>query len=312
MQPGFSIAAVGELLWDLLPDGSQLGGAPANFAVMCAHLAAADSTDRRDDEVFLVSRVGDDPLGRHALHQLAALSVNPDHISIDPEHATGSVTVKFDSGASPDYAICENVAWDYLPETPQSTALAPALDAICFGTLAQRSEITRRTLRSLVEATRPDCMRVFDVNLRDPYWTPESVAWGCAHATILKMNHEEVPRVVHATGADVPASALDSARELLRQFPIELVAITRGAKGSLLVTRKAADEHPGVAARVVDPVGAGDAFTAAITICMLRGLPLPLISQTANRWGAWAAAQRGGMPGDQLRQPPNEKNRPSH
>ncbi len=114
MQTGFRIAAIGELLWDFLPGGPQLGGAPANFAAMCANLAAADSTNPAD-EILLVSRVGDDPLGRQALEQLAAAGVKPDHISIDSSHATGTVTVEFTSDASPIYRIHDDVAWDYIP-----------------------------------------------------------------------------------------------------------------------------------------------------------------------------------------------------
>ncbi len=123
------------------------------------------------------------------------------------------------------------------------------------------------------------------------------VAWGCVHASILKMNHEEVPRIARALEASAEEQPLlETARFLLRQFPIELIAITRGANGSLLVTRNATHDHPGVAADVVDLVGAGDAFTAALTFSVLRQLPLPLVAETANRWGAWAATQRGGMP----------------
>lgn len=293
-QTVFRIAAIGELLWDMLPDGPQLGGAPANFAAMCAHLAFADFHSP-DSEVFLVSRVGDDALGRQALDQLAARPVRLDHVSTDAKHATGSVGVEFQSVESPSYAIQEDVAWDYIPETPEMIAFASTLDAVCFGTLAQRSAVTRGTLRRFVESASAGCVRVFDVNLRDPYWTPEMLGWGCAHATIVKMNHEEVPRVAQAL--DIPEqTAIPIAKALLRRFPIELVAVTRGAHGSLLVARNETHDHPGIPAEVVDLVGAGDAFTAALTLAVLRRFSLAESSEEANRWGAWAAAQRGGMP----------------
>lgn len=296
MQSSFRIAAIGELLWDLLPDGPQLGGAPANFAAMSANLSAGVSANSAD-KVFLVSRVGDDSLGAQALNQLGAHNVGLDYISIDPERATGSVTVTFDSNAGPAYRIGEDAAWDYIPESPELENLAPTLDAICFGTLAQRSPVTRKTLRSLVEATGSNCVRVFDINLRAPYWTPDVLAWGCSHATVLKMNHEEAPQLARVLDASLPEQTLlQTAHFLLRRFPIELVAITRGEKGSLLVTREETCDHPGVAAEVVDPIGAGDAFTAAVTHCLLRQIPLAQVVETANRWGAWVATQRGGMP----------------
>jgi fructokinase len=296
MQPHFRIAAIGELLWDLLPDGPQLGGAPANFAAMSASLAMAVSSNP-EDEIFLISRVGDDPLGRHAFEQLATHGVALDHISIDSAHATGTVTVSLAAATGPTYRIEEDAAWDYISETPHLTALAPTLDAICFGTLAQRSPVTRKTLRRLVDSTRSNCVRIFDVNLRAPYWMAEALSWGCAHATILKMNDEEVPHLARAL--DAPAqekTPLQIAHFLLGRFPIKLVAITRGAKGSLLVTREAMYDHPGVAAKVVDAIGAGDAFTAALTYSVLRKISLPCMAEAANRWGAWVAAQRGGMP----------------
>jgi fructokinase len=291
MRPHFRIAAIGELLWDMLPEGPQLGGAPANFAAISANLALEDA-----DQIFLISRVGDDPLGRPALQELAAHGVLLDYISVDPERATGTVTVTLNADRVPTYRIEPEVAWDAIPETPQLSALAPTLDAICFGTLAQRSRVTRATLRRLISGTRPDCVRVFDVNLRAPYWTPEILLWGCACATILKMNEEEVPQLAHAVDAPKEQTPEAVAQFLLARFPIQLVAITRGSNGSLLVTREAVLEHPGIAAEVADTIGAGDAFTAGLTCSMLHRFPLPSIAEAANRLGAWVASQHGGMP----------------
>ncbi len=296
MQPRFRIAAIGELLWDLLSDGPQLGGAPANFAAMSANLVAPVSSIS-EDEIFLISRVGDDPPGRQALNLLAAHGLVPDYISIDREHATGSVTVALSEDGVPQYRIEQEAAWDYVPETPLLSVLAPTLDAICFGTLAQRSPVTRKTLRSWVDATLPNCVRVFDVNLRAPYWTPESLRWGCACATILKMNEEEVLHLAQALDASPQEqTSLKVARVLLSRFPIQLIAITRGAKGSLLITREAVHDHPGIAAEAADTIGAGDAFTAALTYSVLRQLPLPSMAEAANRLAAWVTTQRGGMP----------------
>lgn len=295
MRKPLRVAAIGELLWDLLPEAPQLGGAPANFAAMLAQMFACDVA-KSDGKVFLVSCVGNDPLGIQARQQLIARSVHPDFIAIDRTRPTGTVEVQLDAGQGPHYRIYSNVAWDAVPETPQLAALAPTLDAICFGTLAQRSPMTRTTLRSIVASTHPDCLRVFDVNLRAPDWTVDAIVWGCAHATIFKMNHEEVALVAKTIGAEEQSSPIQIAQSLLDQFPIELVAITRGSQGSLLVSRDAVNDHPGIPTLVIDSIGAGDCFTAALTYFSLHHRPLPIVAEAANRWGAWAASQRGGMP----------------
>jgi fructokinase len=291
MRKPLRVAAIGELLWDLLPDGPALGGAPANFAAMLAQMSACSA-----DEVFLVTCVGHDPLGVQAREQLIAHHVRPDYIALDRSHPTGTVEVLLDVADGPRYRIHENVAWDYIPETPPLLALTPTLDAVCFGTLAQRSPVTQATLRSLVAATRPECLRIFDVNLREPHWNVETVAWGCAHATVLKMNREELAPVAHAVGAADYPTPLQVAHFLLDRFPIQLIAITRGRHGSLLVTREAVHDHPGICAHGTDSIGAGDCFTAALTYASLRHRPLPVLAEAANHWGAWAASQRGGMP----------------
>ncbi|HZC43922.1 MAG TPA: PfkB family carbohydrate kinase [Acidobacteriaceae bacterium] len=295
MRKTLRVAAVGELLWDLLPDGPQLGGAPANFAAILAQVFACEAATP-SSEVFLVSSVGDDPLGIQARHQLIAHDVRPDFIAVDSTRPTGTVEVRLDAEWGPLYRICGNVAWDAVPETPQLAALAPTLDAVCFGTLAQRSLVTRTTLRALVHATRPGCLRVFDVNLRPPDWTADSIVWGCEHATICKMNHEEVMHVANAIGAGKQEDPLQVAQSLLERFPIHMVAITRGPQGSLLVTRDAVNDHPGIPAQLADSIGAGDCFAAALTYFSLHHRPLPAVAEAANRWGAWAASQRGGMP----------------
>ncbi|HTU49887.1 MAG TPA: PfkB family carbohydrate kinase, partial [Acidobacteriaceae bacterium] len=164
MRKPLRVAAIGEILWDLLPEGPQLGGAPANFAAILAQMFACDAATLAG-EVFLVTSVGDDPLGKLAREQLIAHQVRPDFIASDPNRPTGTVEVQLDAELGPRYRICNHVAWDNVPDIPQLAALAPTLDAICFGTLAQRSPATRTTLRSLVASTRADCLRVFDVNL---------------------------------------------------------------------------------------------------------------------------------------------------
>lgn len=284
----FQVAAIGELLWDLLPQGPRLGGAPANFIAMSAALG---------QQAYLISCVGEDNLGQRAIEELGEHGVLVNRIYRDASLPTGTVTVTLDPISGPSYRIHENVAWDQVPDSPALVEFAPTLDAICFGTLAQRSAATRGTLRHFVQQTRPDCLRVFDVNLRAPFWTEDMLAWGCSHATILKMNDDEVPLVARALGAPAHCKGLlECARFILDRFEVRLIAITRGENGSLLATREEVQEHPGISTRVADTVGAGDAFTAALTRYASLGGPLATMADAANRWGAWVASQPGGMP----------------
>ena len=287
------VVGLGELLWDLLPEGPRLGGAPANFAVMAGRLG---------DRAVVASRVGADALGRQALEQLVELPAEVGFLQTDSEYATGTVTVRLEGGDA-EYTFTEPVAWDRLAMTPEWRALAQEADAVCYGTLAQRAEVSRATIGEFLDETRPECVRVFDVNLRAPHWSGEVLRGGLARATILKLNAGELRHVLMGTGVcPHPVATADedellrAARRLLERYAVELVCITLGAEGSLLVTRRASHRHRGLAARVKDTVGAGDAFTAALTHYYLDGAPLAVLNEAGNRWGAWVASQAGGMP----------------
>ena len=287
------MVGLGELLWDLLPEGARLGGAPANFAVMAGRLG---------DRAVVASRVGADALGRQAQDELAELPVEGGFLQVDSEYATGTVTVRL-AGGEPEYTIHEPVAWDRLTMTPEWRELAQQADAVCFGTLAQRAKTSQATILAFLDSTRRECVRVFDVNLRTPYWSGEVLRGGLGRATILKLNAEELRHVLMGSGAcPHPVETADEeellrgAGRLLERYPVELVCLTLGAKGSLLVTRKEHHRHPGLAATVKDTVGAGDAFTAALTHYYLEGAELAVLNEAGNRWGAWVASQAGGMP----------------
>ncbi len=287
------VVGLGELLWDLLPEGARLGGAPANFAVMAGRLG---------NRAVVASRVGTDALGRQARDELAELPAEGEFLQSDSEYATGTVTVRLEGG-EPEYTIDEPVAWDRLAMTPEWRELAQQADGVCFGTLAQRAELSQRTILEFLDSTRRECVRVFDVNLRAPHWSGETLRGGLGRATILKLNAGELRHVLMGTGVcPHPLEEVDEdemlrgARRLLERYPVELVCITLGAKGSLLVTRREHHRHDGLAARVKDTVGAGDAFTAALTHYYLEGAPLAVLNEAGNRWGAWVASQAGGMP----------------
>ena len=291
------VLGLGELLWDVLPEGPRLGGAPANFSVMAGRLG---------NHAVLLSRIGRDDLGRMALNQIEPLPVDTSFVETDPAHETGTVTVNFESG-QPHYTIHHPAAWDFLELSDEWVRLAERADAICFGSLAQRGLESRQTIQSLAAQISSKCVRVFDVNLRAPFYSGEVVQESLELATVLKMNDAEVPLVLGllglpgaiepSPGPTGPDPLRRGAERLLSEFPtLKMVAVTRGDNGSLLVTRDEWDEHPGIAVKVADTIGAGDAFTAALTHYLLRGADLHTLNDAGNRWGSWAASQSGAMP----------------
>ena len=283
----YTILGIGELLWDMLPEGARLGGAPANYGVMAGRLG---------DRAAILSRIGRDALGDDALHALKDFPVDCGQLQIDPEQPTGTVTVKFDDG-QPSYTIHEPAAWDFFEPTEAWLGEVSRADAVCFGSLAQRGGQSRRTIHELVKATRPQCQKIFDVNLRAPFYSAEIVRDSLHLASVMKMNDAEAPLVLSLLGLGAAASLRESAERLLAEFAgLTLVAITRGGEGSLLVGRSEWNEHPGISTRVADTIGAGDAFTAAMTHYLLRGAPLATLNEAGNRWGSFVASQAGAMP----------------
>jgi fructokinase len=280
------VVGLGELLWDLLPAGKQLGGAPANFAYITSLLG---------DVGIPASRLGEDALGAEAIHRLGELALSTEFIQKDANHPTGTVKVEVDGTGQPRFEISESVAWDFLDWTPQWQKLAQQADAVCFGSLAQRSERSHSTIRSFLLASRQNAARVFDVNFRQHFYTTQVFAESLKLATVVKLNHEELPRIMHLFELE-HRSEEDSARRLLSLYALKLVCITRGNDGSLLVSADESNEHPGFKVKVADTVGAGDAFTAALVHGYLRGTSLAQINETANRVGAWVASQSGATP----------------
>ncbi len=286
------VLGIGELLWDMLPTGERLGGAPANFSVMAGRLG---------NHAVILSRIGRDDLGREAVHLLDPLPADTAYLQVDTMHETGRVTVEFNNG-QPEYTIHQPAAWDSLELSDEWVQLAERADAICFGSLAQRSVEARQTIQTLAAQTPSRCVRVFDVNLRPPFYSSEVIQESLELATVVKMNDAEVPLVLALLGMPVeeegqPGHLRQGAERLLAEFPtLQMVAITRGAHGSLLVNREEWHEHAGFPAKVADTIGAGDAFTAALTHYLLRGAELPVLNEAGNRWGSWVASQTGAMP----------------
>jgi len=215
----FVVVGLGEILWDILPAGKQLGGAPANFAY---HAQAIGS------EAVVVSRVGDDALGKEILTRLGELGLECGYIQTDTEHSTGTVTVELDEQGKPAYNIHENVAWDFIAAEPALVDFARKADAVCFGSLCQRHRVSRATIREFLGATRQDCIRVFDINLRQSYFDEEVVETMLEVADVLKLNDEELPVVARLVG--VKGAEDEVLSDLTSRYELRMIAVQRGAK----------------------------------------------------------------------------------
>ncbi len=284
MESNFVVAGIGELLWDVFPEGKRLGGAPVNFSYHCHQLGAGG---------YPVSAVGDDELGAEIRGVLVAEGVPDLHVSTDSAHPTGTVQVTLEQG-KPRYEICEGVAWDHIPMAEDLKQLAHLADAVCFGSLAQRHEDSRTSIHAFLEATRPETLRIFDVNLRQAFFSKDLIAASLEHANILKLSDEELPVLGEMFG--ITGTVFEQLESLRRRFDLRLIAYTRGPEGSLLVTEYETDSHPGVACTAVDTVGAGDSFTAALCMGLLQNLPLPKINHHANQVASYVCSQAGATP----------------
>lgn len=279
------IIGLGEILWDVFPDGRRLGGAPTNFAYHAHGMGASTA---------LVTAVGNDVPGRDIQASLADWGIDQQYVYVDPDHPTGSVTVRLDANGVPQYVIHEDVAWDHIPERPELLQEAAHCDAVCFGTLCQRSPVSRSTIQAFLRATLPDCLRVCDVNLRAPFYSPEELESLLAPANVLKLNDAELPIVAEILGLDARPS--ETAPRLLERLDLRLLALTRGGEGSILFSRDQISVHPGYTVPVVDTVGAGDAFTAALVKGLLAEKSLMEINFAANRVAANVCSHAGGTP----------------
>jgi fructokinase len=276
---------VGEVLWDLLPGGAQLGGAPANFACHARALGA---------DAGIVTRVGRDALGREVLERLSAAGLPAGLVQLDERAPTGTVTVRLEPGGVPCFTIHEGVAWDGLLASDEALAAAARADAVCFGSLAQRCEPARGSIRRLVAATRSDALRIFDVNLRQPFYSRETLDESLRLANVLKLNDGELPVLASLYGLD--GSVDEQLDALAGRFELRLVALTRGGHGSRLRGPAGASDHPGIEAAVRDTVGAGDAFTAALAMGLLLGWPLERTNARANEVAAFVCSCAGATP----------------
>jgi fructokinase len=283
--PPHTVVGLGEALWDVLPSGKHLGGAPLNFAYIASLLG---------ENAVIATRIGNDGLGSEIRTELSRRNLDLSGIQTDSELQTGTVEVSFRDG-QPEYEIRRPVAWDALEWSPKWHGLARKCDAVCFGSLAQRAPKSRITILKFLENTRPECLRVFDINLRKPFYTREVIESALPMTTILKMNDLELREIASIFG--VSAARMEQEMEaLLHKFSLRAVLVTRGERGAMAVSQHGMVQHPGFTVKVSDTIGAGDAFTAAATHCILAKMNLEKTLAVANWWASWVASQPGGMP----------------
>lgn len=280
----FTIAGIGELLWDVLEDSEKLGGAPINFAYHCRSFGA---------EAYAISSIGKDRRGKAALEELDTRGVATAHITEIGGVATGYVLANVDEAGVASYNFPEDVAWDRIQINQNTRKLAGTLDAICYGSLAQRSEISRRSILEYLDLLAPEALSVFDLNIRQNFYSEAIIRTSLEKADVLKLNDDEIKIIAEVE--DLAGDEEEQLKMLVRRYSLKLGVLTRGGSGSLLVSPSSVSNHPGYRTEIVDTIGAGDSFTA-VTVCgLLNKYPLDKINDHANRVAAFVCSRKGAM-----------------
>jgi len=282
------ILSCGEVLWDLFPEGARFGGAPANFACHAALLGG---------DVTMLSAVGKDIRGDEAVTILRGFGVEIYLVQHIADAITGSVGVNVDTAGKPSFEIHAGSAWDLINWTDALEAKVSEADAVYFGTLGQRGAVSRATIRRAMELARErGILRVLDVNLRSPFYDAALIRESIAHASVLKLSDDELSEVATACGIALDTKPEATLRSLLTRFGLHLVVMTRGAEGALFVSPNGVIDQPGIPTTVVDTVGAGDSFTAAFVLGILRGDAPEVILQKACEIASAVCSQSGAVP----------------
>lgn len=280
-----TIAGIGEILWDVLDDSEELGGAPVNFAYHAGALGA---------KAYAISTVGDDERGKAALVELRRRQMSTDHITVLKGSITGYVLAQVDSQGVASYTFPDNVAWDQIIMEEGTRSLAQKLDAICFGSLAQRSDISRERIINYLQIVNKNALKVFDLNIRQQFYTEEIIRSSLRCADVLKLNEEEIIRIAEMENLSGNEEA--QLKLLVDRYGLQLAVLTRGGQGSLLVSPSQVSNHSGYQAEVLDTIGAGDSFTATTILGLLKGYSLDEINDHANRVAAFVCSRKGAMP----------------
>ena len=280
------IVGLGEALWDVLPEGKKLGGAPANFAYHAGQFLGSDNT-------VAVSALGEDKLAEETIAALKEHGLN-DLLPRVP-YPTGTVQVTLDEQGIPTYDIKENVAWDNIPFSDEIQRVAANCRAVCFGSLAQRNVVSRATIQKFLDATPADCMKIFDINLRQNFYTPEVIQESMRRCNVLKINDEElvlIGRMFGYPGLDME----NKCWLILGKYNLDMLVLTCGTNGSYVFTpgQMSFQETPKV--KVADTVGAGDSFTGSFVGSILNGKSVPEAHHIAVQVSAYVCTQNGAMP----------------
>ena len=278
------VVGLGEVLWDMLPEGRKIGGAPVNFAYHAGQFGI---------DTMAVSAIGNDKLGEDTIAEMNGKHLN--HIFPSVPYPTGSVQVKLDEKGVPAYDIKENVAWDNIPFTNEIESVARSCRAVCFGSLAQRNAVSRNTIRKFIESTPDGCIRIFDINLRQNFYTSNVIRDSLELCNILKINDEEIMLVSRMFNYD-SSNIENVCRTIMEDFSLEMVILTCGTKGSYIFTKDDVSFMPTPKVNVADTVGAGDSFTGSFCAAILRGLPVAEAHKKAVEVSAYVCTQNGAMP----------------
>lgn len=288
MEKGKYVVGIGEVLWDVLPAGKQIGGAPANFVYHVTRMgcrgmliSAAGMDDKDGDEICT-------ELGKRGIDSIIERIAYP----------TGRVLVSLDNEGIPTYDIVRNVAWDNITYTPQLASVAKETAAVCFGSLAQRSSVSRKTIMEFVDAVpdTPSTYKIFDVNLRQNFYDRDVIISSVKRCNILKINEEELQIITGLFGYAQPASREMVCRKIVDDFSLKYLILTLGAEGSALYTPDKVYLKASPKVKVADTVGAGDSFTAAFVASLLKGADVESAHSAATRTAAYVCTCKGAMP----------------
>ncbi|MBR1410171.1 MAG: carbohydrate kinase [Prevotella sp.] len=278
------IVGLGEALWDVLPEGKKLGGAPANFAYHAGQFGL---------DTIAISALGEDKLAEETIEALKEHNLN--YLMPRVPYPTGTVQVTLTGDGIPTYDIKENVAWDNIPFTEEMEEIAKNARAVCFGSLAQRNIVSRNNIHKFLDATPKDCVKIFDINLRQQFYTKEVIKESLQRCNILKINDEElvlIGRMFGYPGLDIE----NKCWLILGKYNLDMLVLTCGTNGSYVFTpgQMSFQETPKV--EVADTVGAGDSFTGSFCASILNGKPVPEAHKTAVQVSAFVCTQNGAMP----------------
>ena len=278
----FTVIGMGEVLWDLLPDGKILGGAPVNFAYHAMQLGAVG---------VAISSVGDDELGREIMDSVNSKGIK-NCIAVN-EYPTSTVGVTLKDG-KPEYTIYEGVAWDFMELIPEAIEILKQADAVCFGTLAQRSQVSHDAIMEALKLVPEQCLKVYDINLRQKYYSKELISESLSIANVFKINDDEVELFKQLFGLE--GSETEVCRKIKETYSLEYLALTKGEKGSYLFHEDEVSFRPTPLVEVEDTIGAGDSFTSAMVMGILNKLPLKEIHQKAVEISAFVCTEKGATP----------------